>query len=435
MPSGSQGMRRLADVIARNDTGFGGRVADNTTNRLDISSTYPPNTERHKLVVNGTEDRTFSTNFTNLPAKWQLTAADGDTVQFSTRELFRYVASYEALFGMAAWYDTAAENLTSGQRLFIELSDDARDNGYFYEFTPDNTRCFIRSGGVEVDTLPQSEWGETTTVDTWAQDPFDGHIQRDQPMNPRGFVNWYGVGEFRATISYTKSDGRQYNATLGHLANADDIATEEINLKPRVVASADAGASSFTVNLSSMGTLIRGNATEFDRPRAAVFYGLGGSIGPEYANNVPLLAKRRRDGYENVSIKVEVPEFSPAGDTTVDLIVIAVDADDTDASGFAPSQQGDPQNTAVEYTTNVSTFPTETRAVPTGGTAEVPDGRLLASSVAEGGKNTPAKAEAGPSEQNKRVLGQDEVALYIPRTAGSTGVSLNWLRPRNKQDW
>jgi hypothetical protein len=246
---------------------------------------------------------------------------------------------------------------------------------------------------------------------------------------------WYGVGPFKPSISYTREDGYQRNELLGSLSNTEDIATEAINLKPKVVLEADAGAPEFTVNVGSIGALVRGAAQEFNRPRSAVLYDLGGNIGPSYADNTPVLAKRHAPDKQNVSVKVDVPEFSPSGDVTVDLIVIAVAADQTDATGFAFSRQGDPQNTAVQYTTDVSTFPTETRAVPGGGTAEVPDGRLMAGSVAEGAKNDPSKAEAGPGEENKRVLGEDEVALYIPRTAGSTGVSLNWLRPLNQQDW
>lgn len=434
MGRGSFSIRDLTGSIEKNDTGFNSRVADRTVNRLDLSSAYPPNTERHKLVVNGTEDRTFTTNFTNLQGKYQLTAADGDTVSFSSREQFRYVPNYEALYGIGTWYETAADTLTEGQRLFAELSDDARDNVYGYEFTPGNTRAFIRSGGSLVSELPQSEWGEYVQGAPSPGDPLD-HIQRDQPLNPRGFINWYGVGEFRPTVSYTQSNEQQETDTLGYLSNQNDVTTERINLKPRVVAKADAGSPEFTVNVSSMGTLIRGGATEFNRPRAAVLYGLGGDIGPTYVNNAPVLAKRHAPDKQNVSVKVDVPEFSPEGDVTIDIIVGAVAAGDTDATGFATSRQGDGQNTAVEYTTNVTTFPTETRAVPEGGTAEVPDVRLLASSVAEGAKNDPSKAEAGPGEQNKRILGEDEIALYIPRTAGSTNAALNWLRPVNVQDW
>lgn len=432
---GSHAPGKIIDAIQRNDTGFSSRISDRTTNRLDISSTYPPNTERHKFTVNGTEDREFTTQFTNQPGTYQLTASDGDTVSLSSREQFRYVPNYEALFGIAAWYETDATTLSNGQRLFVELSDDERNNAFGYEFTPGDTRAFIRSGGTLIDELPQSEFGAYTNGKAEKGDPFD-HIDRDQPLNPRGYLNWYGVGQFRPTLSYTQSDSQQSNETLGYLSNQDDVTTEEINLKPRVVLDADAGAASYTVNVGSMGTLIRGGATEFDRPRAAVFYDLGGSIGATYAGNDPLLAKRHAPDKQNVSVKLDIPEFSPSGDVTVDILVGAVSPSETDATGFAPSRQGDAQNTAVEYTTNVSTFPTVTRDVPDSSTqVEVPDVRYLASSVAEGAKNDPSKAEAGPGEQNKRILGEDEIALYIPRTAGSTSVSLNWLRPVNTQDW
>jgi len=432
---GSFGVSDIIEAVERNDTLFGTRQADVTINKLDIPSTYQPNNERHKLVVNGTEVRDFnSPNFTNQPGTYNLTGSDGDTVIFGTREQFRYVPNYEAVFGLASWYETAAENLSSGQRLIVELTDKERNNGYQFEFTPGETECRIISAGVTVDTLPESDWGEQDNATDEAGNPFD-YVRRDQPLNPRGFLAWYGVGAFRPEVQFTRKNGQQEKAVLGFLSNNDDVATEEINLKPKVVLDADPGVAEYTVKVGSIGTLIQGNAQQFNRPRSAVLYGLGGDIGPTYVNNAPVLAKRHRADYKNVNVLLDIPEFSPSGNVILDIIVGAVAEEDTDATDFAVPRQGDGQNNAIEYTTNVTTFPTETRAVPTGGTAEVPNVRPLATSVAEGAKNDPAKAEAGPDEQNKRVLGEDEVALYIPRTAGSTSASLNWLRPTNTQDW
>jgi len=427
MAGGSLGTARIVEAIERNDTAFGTRIADRTVNRLDLPSTYTPNTERHKLTVNGTEVRDFDDPaFTNLPGKYQLTAADGDVVEWCSRERLRYVPNYEALWGIATWYETAAADLTPGQHLYAELSDDTRDNVYAYELTAGNTRTFQRSGGERVDQVTESEW-ETS--------PYD-YIDRDQPLNPRSFLTWYGVGPSKSTATFTVSDGQPRSPTLGYTHNMTDIATEEVNLRLRVVAAADPGAPEFTVNIGSMGALIRGGATEFDRPKAGTLYNLGGSIGATWADNVPVLAVRHASDQRNVTVGLEVPEFSPAGDVTMEILVGAVEAGATDASGFAPFQQAQSQNTALEATTNVSTFPTVTRPVPQGSTqVEVPDVRQLAHSVAEGAKNDPTKAEAGPGENQKRKLGPDEVALYIPRTGGSTGTSINWLRPIGTEDW
>lgn len=438
MGGGASGaIRDLEQTILAGADAYENLIADTTVNKLEIPAVYPPNTERHRLVVNGVEDRTFTDpHFADAAGRYELTGSDGDVVEFSTREQLRYAPNYQMLFGLAVWYETAADQLTEGQRLFVELSDDERENIYGWEFTPGNTRARLVSGGTLVSELPIDEWGVGNDHEDGhrAGNPYD-HIQRDQPINPRGRVTWYGVGPFEPSISYTREDGRQRNAKLGYLSNTENIATERINLKPKVVLEADANAPEFTVNVGSIGAQIRGNAQEFNRPRSAVFYDLNGNIGPTYANNEPVLAKRHAPDKQNVSIKVDVPEFSPNGDVTVDILILAVDADETDATGWATSRQGQPQNTAVQYTTNVSTFPTATRAVPEGGTAEVPDGRLMASSVAEGAKNSPAKAEAGPGEENKRVLGENEVALYVPRTRSTTGASLNWLRAINSQDW
>lgn len=428
MPGGSLGTKEIVDAIERNDTSFGTRIADRTVNRLDLPSTYTPNTERHKLTVNGTEDRDFaSAAFANRPGKFQLTAADGDVVEWASRERLRYVPNYEALWGIAAWYETAADQLTSGQHLHVELSDDARENVYGYELTPGSTRTYQRSGGMTVDETLASEW------DT---NPYD-YIGRDQPLNPRAFLTWYGVGPSRNTATFTLKDGTPRSPTLSYSHNPDDVATEEINLRLRVVAEADAGAPEFTVNVGSMGALIRGGATRFDREKAAAFYDLNaGAIGDTWAGNTPVLAKRVAPGSENVAVRIQAPEFQPDGSNTMELLVGAVLASETDAANWAPAEQSQAQNTAVEYTIDVTTFPTATRAVPGGGTVEIPDVRQMAHVISEGTKNSASKAEAAPSSELKRQLGKDEVALYIPRTApGQTGVTIDWLRAVNKQDW
>ena len=428
----------VVEAIEKNDTSFGTRIADRTVNRLDIPSTYTANTERHKLIVNGTEVRDFvDPAFTDQPGKYQLTAADGDTIAWASRERLRYVPNYEALWGIAAWYETAADQLSGDQRLFVELSDDARDNVYGYEFTPGNTRIRMLSGGTLVDERTESEWGDFPDDRPTDRNPFDFDAARDEPLNPRAFVTWYGVGPARTTLAHSGDEGNPRNPTLGYLANNDDVATEEINLRLRVVADADAGAAEFTVNVASMGALVRGGAIKIDRPKSGILYDLGGSIGDTWADNDPLLAVRHDSKKRNVTLGKDVPAFSPAGDSTIELLVGAVAESETDASEFAPYQQTQGQNSALEATTNVSTFPTATRNVPKGSAqVEVPAVRQLALSVAESARVDPTQAEAGPGEDNKRVLGPDEVALYIPRTApGQTGASIDWLRPVSKQDW
>jgi hypothetical protein len=108
---------RLLKALEAATTSFDTTIGDITQNRLDIPATYNANTERLRLLVNGTDDREFaSSGFTDRPGKYQLTAEPGDTLTFGAREPSRYVPSYEFLWGVAAWYDSApTENSTTAR--------------------------------------------------------------------------------------------------------------------------------------------------------------------------------------------------------------------------------------------------------------------------------------------------------------------------------
>lgn len=116
---------RIIDALQRNDTSFDTRLADNTTNRLDIPGTYPFNTGRHRFLENGTfisdlADLTDANAFTDLDAKFHIRATEGDEHIFGGREPIRYVPNYELLWGCAAWAESA---LQDGQHFAIEFSN------------------------------------------------------------------------------------------------------------------------------------------------------------------------------------------------------------------------------------------------------------------------------------------------------------------------
>lgn len=442
MAGGSLGTKRITEAIGRNDTSFDTRIADVTTNRLDLPATYPPNTERHKLVVNGSEVRDFagSAKFTDQPGKWQLTVSAGDTVEFASRERFRYVPNYELLFGAVAWYDSTP---ASDQHLFVEASDDARDNVYRYELTPSASEAAIVSGGSAVDTLAESEWGDFATDTAFDHNPFTQEgINRTTPLNPRGFLNWYGAGNFRPTISYTRPDGSQSNPQLGTLANQDDVATEEINLRVRVVADADAGAGDFTVNIGSLGALVRGNANQVDRPKPFTVPDISGSFGGDYADNEPILAIRSDPDLPQVVSEILAFKFDPGGDDVVEVSAVVVDAADTDASNWqypniqAGGDATDSQNTAIQATTNVSTFPTTTKTTVSGTSQTAPDpDRLLTTTVSSGSKKGGGVSTSDLAAEEKRVFDDDEVVLFLPRRFSGTSGGINWITIPTRQDW
>lgn len=450
MPTGSKGVRRITEAIERSDTQFGTRVADSTTNRIEISSTYPYNTDRLGLKVNGTfiRDDTTTTKFQNHPGKFELSPASGDTVILYARERLRYVPNYEMLWGSAAWYATQP---TEGQRLFVEMTDDARENGYRYAFEPNNTRLEQLSGGAVVDTVPLADWGDFPNADSRDHNPLDEEgVDRTNPLNPRCYLAWYGVMAARYLMGYIEPASSDPRApTLGYTANTDDIATEEINLNMKIVAEADATADGFTAYSGSMGALIRGNARQIDRSKNAPFWGLGGDISQYFTDNEPVLAARIDPTRPQVSVQLLRPEVNPQGTDIIEVLVGAVRPEDTDADftdpdgdgtneGTAPRAQSTRQNDVLQWTRNVSTFPTVTDIRRDGTTGLVPDVRFIADSVgAGGGNNKPGDSGIG-GVQKQKVLYDDEIALFIPATdptgTNATG-EIKYLTAFTEQNW
>jgi|GEM_PF-5815922 hypothetical protein len=70
----SFGVQDIVDAIRDNDTSFDTRVADNTTNRLDVPGTYPFNIGRHYLLENGT----FIGDLADLSDQWMKPVTEQD---------------------------------------------------------------------------------------------------------------------------------------------------------------------------------------------------------------------------------------------------------------------------------------------------------------------------------------------------------------------
>lgn len=445
----------IVDAIQENDTSFNTRIADNTTNRLDVPGTYPFNIGRHLFVEDlNTDGGTFigdiadTTALTDLPGKFQITASAGEEHVFGSRELLRYVPNYELLWGAAVWADAA---LSDGQHFAIELSDTNTDNGYRYHY----------EGTASGTTLTLEQYGGGSLVDSTAVDLAALRKQGFDPTKPtvaRDFLNWYGAGESRYQLSFpiTQSGDAagQLNETVGRTANRDDVATDEINLRVQVRVWCEAGAADLTVNVCSMGALVRGNATEFDREKPAVHWDIGGSISQYPSDNAAdTIAARIDPDRRQVVAKILPPKFAPGGSgVTMELTVSAVHKDHPDltvnfddpgddgtAEGPAPAAQAREQTDVMQYTRDVTSFPTTTDVRADGTTGEVPDVRHITSTVADSGSpNSPSASSSGEGENLKRLIFPDDVVLFIPRTdpAGSTtNGRIQWLKPVTEQDW
>jgi hypothetical protein len=415
---------RLLKALEAATTSFDTTIGDITQNRLDIPATYNANTERLRLLVNGTDDREFaSSGFTDRPGKYQLTAEPGDTLTFGAREPSRYVPSYEFLWGVAAWYDSAP---TENHRLVVEFADGPRENVYGLEATPGSTRLFQRSGGTLVDEQQKSEW----EIDPFAL----GSLDRTQPWITRCFLNWYGAGNARFDLSHTRADGTQVNPQVGQLANREDIATQEVNLRPQVTIehTGASGDDPFTVNIGSFGTVVRGNATQIDRVKTITNWDPAVSLSQSFADNDPLFALRVDPARENVVTRLLPPSFVAASSYDIEVLLGAVPASSTDAIGFETPTQHQRGNSVIEVTEDVTTFPTDGSGAP--------DVRYLTGGVTLGGKqNSPGSASGNVTKGDvKRTLFPGEVALLLARTdptSSQTDGSIDYISIGTEQDY
>lgn len=421
--------------------GFNVQYSNKPVNRLDIGGNYDFNTGRHRLIVNGAfiDDAGSTSKFTDLPGDFQINASSGDTVTFGARELLRYVPNFEVLWGIEAFADA---DLTSGQTVYIELTDANRNNGYRYRFNDTDIELQQLSGGSPVDS-------ETVSY----RRAEDRGWRLTQPFVTRTLYNWYGAGQSRYRVSFPDGDTQPLDE-LGRTANTSGVATEEINLRPQVTVDLSGSASDLNVNIGSIGAAIIGDATQINRPKAPPFWGLGGAISQQFTDNDPVLAARINPNRDNVAVQALKSQFKPGGSgVTMELLVGAVHKDnssltvnfaDPDDDGTDEGAQGaaqtQAQNDVMQYTRDVTGYPSvsgQVRADGTTGTA--PDVRSVADAIASSGSgNDPAAQAAAAAGEEKRLVFPEDVVLFIPRTSplgSTTSGSIDWLRPSFEQDF
>lgn len=277
----------------------------------------------------------------------------------------------------------------------------------------------------------------------------------------RDTLNWYGAGQSEFDLSFTRrrddgSLGPQENRRIGRTANDDDVSTDEINLtvQVRVWVDAGSGADPLTLNVCSMGALVRGNATQVDREKPAIFYDIGGSISQYPTDNQDQgLAARIDPDRRQIATSMAPPLFIPSGSgVTMEVGVYAVHEDHPDLTvnfddpdddgtdeGPSPAGQSRSQTDVMQYTRDITSIPTATDIRADGTTGLVPDMRQLTTTIgtASGGNN-PGSTSAGEQASIKRLVYPEDVVVFLPRTypgGSTTNGSIKWLKPLFEQDW
>ena len=392
-----------------NQDAFGRLIADGTRNIIDLPSTYPFSPERYRIEINGTRtDIDDTSKVTKQTTEYLLEPAAGDTIRFRSAERTRYIVGYEM---KASWAWALPTALGPNDTFRVGLND-TNNNWYRFEYTADSAALQIVHD----------------TDGVVAEKTFEEPVDRDVRRRDEITYNWYGVGPGVGVVTYSE-DGDQINKEVARVSRDGDTATEEPNLF--LVYELDVGDSSTgkQAAIGSMGYSAVGSVTETSRPKAARFTGLS-YAGTTTGDYEPLLAIRRdptRPSIYTEFTKLNVTAASssevtaqavPLGDT--DANFDDPDNDDTDPGPKAPPMQN-ANNSVIQYTTDVSTFPDQSGTVVS--TAPDPGGRQVGFASTEVSQGN--KPQSTNAFRAKKPFYEDEVVIFLGRTDGGAAEDFN----------
>ena len=399
---------RFVRDISKAATNFDTLIADGTQSVVDTPSTYPFNSERLELITEGTVSESTEFEDTDGGYKLSVNGDATDAIELRARQRVTYIPNYELLFGIAYFMDAELE---AGQRLEAAFTDNGRDNGYFIRIENDSREAFIRNGGTVVDS---KEWGVNGATDPYERDSVDETL----PQVLRTFLSWYGDGNANFTLTSPGPNADLNNETVAKVANRQDVATGEINLKLSIRLECTEATSAATLNALSMGALVQGTGSVTNRTKPANNFGLGGDIGS--ASFTPILALRRQ--LDKPQIATQLDSFEIVPDSTMEVDAMAFPDTETDASDWDVPPQQDPENTAIEQTTNISTFPTDGDGNP--------EGRLIdiVASTASGNRGERSEADV------QSEFYEDEYLVFLARTKSASDANVDLLY-ETRQEW
>ena len=399
---------QFVNDIQKSATNFDTLVADSTQSILDIPSTYPFNSERLELITEGTV--TEADNFENGDGSYRLSinGTEGDAIELRSRQRVTYIPNYEILWGIAYFMQNALE---PGQRLTAAFTDPDRENGYFLRIDADERTAFIKNGGTIVD---QTTWGEAKrSIDPYKRD----HLDETVPQVARTYLSWYGDGNADFTLTSSGPDADLNNETVAKVANRQNVATGEINLKLSVRLEATGDTSANTLEALSMGALVQGGGSVTNRLKSSIDTDL--SIPSD--DMEPLVAFRRREGYKN--IVTQLTEFTAIPSAKTRILAVAFPEGTTDATDWDVPPEQDAENSAVERTTDISTFPEDADGNP--------DGRLVGLLLALDGQGNRRVPTGGDVFE---PFYEDEELVILGETVASTTAQTD-LVVRTRQEW
>jgi len=418
-------LRELALRFKKSSDNFDKLLTRNTSNKADLAAHYQISPERYRFEVNGVQ-RFLSygvpDELTDSVDSFDVNPNAGDTNTFRTAEHWRYSVGFtvsvswaekfnQALSGndvyVRGFGDTDQENAAAGEALGPSA------DGWFIINT-----ASMASNRVKFVIYRDGTEKASDTVIT----------QRDITAHRRFDItfDWYNVGSATLVESFVTVNGRQSNPQISEIGVDTsngvgvDKGPETGNKQVEFSVSADSGNSGLVMQVGSIGIIDNGDTASIKRTKTArldVSYGAGGD------DWLPVAAIRENDSRKVINTQLQNLSITNKSDNTADLqvIAVAVNAGNTDATGFTTPPEHNQFNSIIEQTLNVTTQPDPSQSdavnVTSVSTALANPGGWqvgYASSYSSGvGTNT---ERSSTSAVNPRNFYPDDVVLILARS-------------------
>jgi len=410
-------------IMEQYEDAFGYPVVKNTRNSLDLPSPYKFSEERYRYIENGTriqDPEADSTRFDGTGKSFTISAQAGDTIEFKTAEAPRYIVGNDAAASWALQMLDALQGANDRLDLFIEGAYELR---------------FWGDGTSQARTIEDGSENVSQT--------FDLIPDLSSPVRPEIIFNWYDVGRADYDLDYT-SDNEQLTQMLATLTDDTDWISDDpigrlgFRLDLANPATLDAGSMAYILQTSVAPTgrpkpfslhesdLAAAQNTEIAADGYTVLGAL--RIDPERDEVFTTLSSLNIAGSETVDTEVMLKAVPPS---QTDADFADVDNDGTDEGPAYPRQMS-PQNSVLQFTPNVSTFPSRTWPV-TGDT--IPSGRLVGlAEESSTGQGSGTQKTQNPFRK-KRPIYKDDVVLMIGHTPCVSNTQTVNTFGSSDQDW
>ena len=398
---------------------FGSLIAKGNRNQLDLPAFYDFSEERYRFIENGTRVRdpdADSTRFTDQEQQYLIEPDAGDTLEFKTAEAPRYLVGNDVDVSWSFQFPTALQDATDTFTLFVE--------GAFE----------IEYDGAGNTTLRSLEGGsEKTSTDVTTPNGLES------PSRPEIEFNWYAVGRAEVTIDYTENNTQKKTEPATITVDDDWLSDDPTG---RVGFRLDVANSGIQLEAGSIGYILKTDSLPTSRPKPHVFS--SEELNQVAADGYTVVGAFRIDpDRENVFTNVTGVDVIAEQSVDVELTLKAVPESDTDADFADPDGDGtdegpayprsnSPQNSVIQWTPNVSTFPTRTYAVDG---SSIPNGRNVGAATEGSSGVGSGVSKTSRSYRRKRPVYKDDVVLMIGHTPDASTATDVDVFVETDQEW